>query len=358
MKVAIDARELEGQRTGVGRYLHEILCAWSGDAAARRHEFVLCSSDAVNTDAYRGLNLSVQVASGRGLLWEQLTLPGMLRGLQPDVLLAPGYTAPLSTKVPTVLVVHDVSFASHPEWFSWREGARRRQVTRLAARRAARVVTVSRFSKGEIEAQLGVPASRISVIHNGVTAMSGARAQERHDGAVLFVGSIFNRRHVPLLIDAVALLAGRGLPVSLDIVGDNRTSPPIDLESHVRLAGVADRVRVRSWVSDADLADCYARACVFAFLSEYEGFGLTPLEALAAGVPIVVLDQPVTREIYGGAATFVSGLDVQSVTEALDRALFDAGERERVLAAAADVVASYSWTRSATALLALLIEAV
>jgi glycosyltransferase involved in cell wall biosynthesis len=213
------------------------------------------------------------------------------------------------------------------------------------------VVTVSQFSKSEIEAHLGVAPTRISVIPNGVTRLGTRTATSPHRPTVLYVGSIFNRRHVPALIDAVALLARRGLDVDLEIVGDNRTSPRIDLLHYAVIADVPDRVRIRSYVTDAELADCYSRAGVFAFLSEYEGFGLTPLEALSAGVPIVVLDRPTTREVYGEAATFVAAPAAPAIAAGLELALFDEDERRRVLGLADEVLASYSWNASASRLL-------
>jgi glycosyltransferase involved in cell wall biosynthesis len=353
LRIAIDARELEGHRTGVGRYLHEVLRAWARDPDAGAHEFVLCSTGALDRQAYEGLRITSIVEPGRGVWWEQLTLPRILKRERPDLLFAPGYTSPLCTVTPTVLVVHDVSFSSHPEWFSWREGARRRTITRLAAHRAASVVTVSHFSKSEIEAHLGIAPARISVIPNGVTRMSTRAAPDLPDHTVLYVGSIFNRRHVPALIDAVALLARRGLDVRLEIVGDNRTSPRIDLAEIALAAGVAGRVRIRSYVPDAELAACYSRARAFAFLSEYEGFGLTPLEALSAGVPIVVLDSQTTREVYGDAATFVVEPSPHAIANGLERALVDDSERRRVLGLAEEVLARHSWTTSATRLLEL-----
>ena len=81
--------------------------------------------------------------------------------------------------------------------------------------------------------------------------------------------------------------------------------PHVDLEARRREARHADRISIRSYVDEATLQDLYARASAFAFLSEYEGFGLTPLEALAAGIPPVLLDTPVARETCGPAARYV-----------------------------------------------------
>jgi len=357
LKIAIDARELAGQATGVGRYLSAILAAWDGFAGAAAHEFVLCAPTPVTTPNATTLRLSSAVLSGRGTMWEQIALPRLLARVQPDVLFAPAYTAPIRTSVPTVVTIHDVSFAAHPEWFSWREGLRRRVVTRLSARRATRVITVSDFSKREIVRHLGVSGEKVDVIYSGAgqhkTAV--ARSTDRNTPVVLYVGSIFNRRHVLELIDAFTALSTRHADARLELVGDNRTHPRIDIEGHIRRSAAATRIRWRAYVTDDELASLYQQASACVFLSEYEGFGFTPLEALSAGAPILVLDTEVAREIYGPAAVYVPRPDPILIEQALARVLFDDHERARVLDAAETVLERYSWTECAHRTLQILV---
>ena len=94
-------------------------------------------------------------------------------------------------------------------------------------------------------------------------------------------------------------------------------------------------------------SDLYRRASVFAFLSEYEGFGLTPLEALAAGVPPVVADTPVAREVYGDAAVFVRLQDIRETAAALRALLNGRARADAILARAPAVLARYSWATTA-----------
>jgi glycosyltransferase involved in cell wall biosynthesis len=358
VKIAIDARELAGHPTGVGRYLAELLRGWDGLPGALAHEFALCSTSEVSTPPLPRLRVSRHVSPGGGQWWEQRTLPRLAARAGADVLFAPAYSGPLFPGMPMVVTIHDVSFAAHPEWFGPREGLRRRVTTRATAWRARRVLTVSDFSKREIVRCFGTDPSKIDVVYSGATALTSETSVPSGTGAgmVLFVGSIFARRHVAELIDAVGRLARRRPGVTLELVGDNRSRPRLDLDALVR-AHAPGAVRLRHYVSDAELAALYGGAAAFAFLSEYEGFGLTPLDALAAGVPIVVLDTEVAREIYGPAAVYVASPDPALVEAALEAVLFDADTRQRVLDAAPHVLERYAWQESAQRTLQILLAA-
>jgi glycosyltransferase involved in cell wall biosynthesis len=343
VRVAIDARELAGRPTGVGRYLAGILDAWATLPAASSHDFFLCTSDPAHAALGRHDRVSTVVARGSGTWWEQWALPRLVRQVRADVLFAPGYTAPLLCPAPIVVTIHDVSFAAHPEWFGWREGLRRRTLTRLTAARAARVLTVSEFSKREISSSLGIRTGKIDVIYEGVPELTVDRTQPISAPTILYVGSLFNRRRIPELVDGFARLARKRTDVRLEIVGDNRTTPHIDIDGLAAATGVGDRIARRAYLPDTQLAALYGRASAFVFLSDYEGFGLTPLEALAVGIPIVVLDTPVAREVYGAAALYVDRPEPALIEAALERILVDEAERARILTAAKDTLARYSW---------------
>ena len=357
MRVAIDARELCGRPTGVGRYLTGLLDAWSAGDAMRRHQWTLIAPRPIE-GASRWAAAAKIVPGGGGTLWEQLTLPRAVSSARPDVFFAPGYTAPFTVAAPLVLTIHDLSFFAHREWFSFREGTRRRMLTAWSARRARAVITDSEFSKAEIATHLGI--KNVRVIPLGI---EGSR--DRSDGRsidrapmVLFVGSLFQRRRVDRLIEAFDLLAGRVSDAQLEIVGENRTQPPIDFEAIRRGCRHADRITIRSYVDGAVLASLYGRASVFAFLSEYEGFGLTPLEALADGVPPLVLDTAIARETCGAAARYVApSASTADIAAALEDLLTNEAAREDVLRHRRDVLARYDWTRAAAATLSVLEEA-
>ena len=349
MRIAIDARELLGKPTGVGRYLRSILAAWNELPGAAAHHYVFCTPSGFHDHTLPNLEKTFRAGGGRGTVFEQTRLPLMIRDASADVLFAPGYSGPLFGRVPMVVTIHDVSFAAHPEWFSRREGLRRRVLTGLSARRAARIITVSDFSKREIVRHVGVDGAKVEVIYSGATQLPSEGGRGKRGGGpdsgplVLFVGSLFNRRHLPELIEGFTRMAQRHPEARLEIVGDNRTTPHLDIDGLIAGSPSRSRIRARSYVTDPELADLYASASAFAFLSDYEGFAMTPLEALGAGVPVVLLDTEVAREIYGPAARYVERPDPALIADALAHVLFDEAERARLLAVAAPMLERYSW---------------
>ena len=361
LRIGVDARELLGATTGVGRYLGELLLRWTAQRDSARRRFLLYSPEPLPLrlppDSVDYRVVSARGRSGRGTWWEQMALRRAVGDDRPDVFFAPAYTAPLVSGVPLALTIHDISFVAHPEWYRIREGLRRRWLTRRAAEAASAIFTDSEFSRTEIRAHFHVDRERVHVIPPGLAPRHGVATPAVQSAApreplVLYVGSIFNRRRVPDLIAAFARVL-RDVPAArLAIVGDDRSWPPQPLREIAEAHGVATRVEIRDYVPDAELAALYRQAAVFAFLSEYEGFGLTPLEALAANVPIVVLDTPVAREVYGDAAHYVEPGDVRAVATALSRLLRDPQAAAPAMRHAPAILARYSWDRCAADTLA------
>jgi glycosyltransferase involved in cell wall biosynthesis len=287
----------------------------------------------------------VERSERSGTWWEQTRLPAALSRAGADVLFAAGYTAPLRQSCPFVVALYDVSFFAHPEWFGAREGLRRRWLTRLAARRASSVITISTFSADEIVRFLGMPRDRLRIAAPGAPHPRDLPAGTRPP-TVLFVGSLFNRRHIPDLLEAFALALPHVPEATLVLVGDNRTNPPIDPLAIANSLRIGSHVSWRRYIPDDELMALYGEARVFAFLSDYEGFAMTPMEAIAVGAPAVLLDTPVAREVYGDAAVLVPP-DPVRIAEALTRMLTDEAEHARMLEAGRARLRAYSWTRTA-----------
>jgi glycosyltransferase involved in cell wall biosynthesis len=256
-----------------------------------------------------------------GHAWEQVVLPAEAAARRARAILCPANLAPLSSRR-TAVVLHDVAPLREPGWYSELYVRWQRAVLPRIARRAALVITPSAFSREEVVALLGVPAERIAVVPGGVDARFSpgadpAPARAAHGLGdrpyVLTVASRTARKNLAVLDLAANRLAARG--VELVAAGGDRPQ--------FRSDGAAAGVRALGHVDDALLPGLYAGAAAFVLPSLYEGFGLTALEALAAGVPVVAADRGALPEVCGDAAQLVDPTDAEAIAAALERALDD-----------------------------------
>jgi glycosyltransferase involved in cell wall biosynthesis len=291
----------------------------------------------------------------RGLRWSERILPPVAGGDGLDVFFAPAYTCPLCLEVPRVTVVHDVSFFARPEDFGLLDGIRRRETVSASIRASRLVLTVSDFSRREIERFFPEARGRVIAIPHGadddLPPAPGRDDARRALGVpgpvILTVGAILNRRPLPTLLRAAAALRPRFPALTVAVVGENRTQPPADLGRAVADAAMEGRVRLEGFLDDAALARWYAAADVFVFLSDYEGFGLPALEAMARGVPVVASRAPALGEIFAEAALLADPRDEREVADAIGRALSDDGLRADLVARGRALAARFSWAEAA-----------
>ncbi len=293
----------------------------------RRHEFVLYAPEAlaVTLDARR---FATRIVPGPGgTWWEQVRLPAVASKDHLDVLFAPAYTAPLLRTVATVVAIHDLSFDAHPEWFGVREGIRRRWLSRQSAERAQAVITISEFSRRELIERFGVAESKIHVIPPGITPPAVTPPAADSHGSVLYVGSIFNRRHVPDLIRAFGPIARQHPQTSLDIVGDDRSVPREDLGSliaHEGLTGVS--AGASGWPTRSS-ARCTAGRGHSVFCPSTKGSGSRRSRRWRLAFRPSCWIRRWRARRAATAALFVRRGDIAATTLALERLLFDPATR-------------------------------
>ncbi len=365
LAVGIDARELAGRPTGTGRYLRNLIRHWreSGDRLFCYFNGPPALDPVLDHPAVR--KRPVGDGCARGIVWQERQLPRAAREDALDVFFAPAYSCPLSLDLPRVTTIHDVSFFARPQDFAFPDGLRRRVLVRLSLR-ASRVVTVvSDFTRREILRLF--PDMRAPVVHVPHGSDDDLPPPPRREEArarlgvarpfVITVGTVLNRRCVPELLRASAKLMRRRPGLVLDVVGENRTHPRLDLEALADEMGIRPSVRFSGFVEDAALADRYAAADAAVFLSEYEGFGLPALEAAARGVPLVVSREPALGEVFQEAALLVDPRDETDVAAALDRVLTEEGLRARLVEAGRALAARHSWADAARRTREALLEA-
>jgi glycosyltransferase involved in cell wall biosynthesis len=357
LRIGIDARELQGRPTGVGRYLRGLLRAWPSGTDA----LLLYTNGPEAIDTAR-LGPAIEPRpigprAVRGLLWSEVLLPRAAGGDALDVFFAPAYACPLSLRVPRVTAIHDMSFFALPDDFTLLDGFRRRAFAAWSVRASRRIIAVSDFTRREIAARFPDRADGVVVVPHGSDDDLPIAPPRPRPGRLLSVGSVLNRRRLPVLLEAVARLRRSHPAVRLDVVGDNRTHPRIDIPRIIERLGLAGRVAWSGFVDDATLAERYAAASVAVYLSEYEGFGMPVLEAMVRGVPVVTSRRPATGEVFAEAALTVDPADSGSVAHAIARALDDAALRRVLAEKGRALTARLTWSRAAADTRAVLAEA-
>jgi glycosyltransferase involved in cell wall biosynthesis len=320
--VVLDADVLGRRRTGDETYVENLLRVLPAVAPELRFAAVTRRPDLV-PEGVQPVELSTPVQELR-MAW---SLPRLLRRLRPAVAHFQ-HALPLACPCPAVVTIHDLSFEREPEHMGARDRFVFRRVVPRAARRAARVITVSERTKRDLVELYRVPAGRIAVTPNGVDPVfrpDGARRGEY----VLFVGAIQPRKD-PLV--AVRAAEEAGLP--LVVVGPAKDA---ELARELERRG-AD---VRGYVTKDELAELYRGAACLVFPSRFEGFGLPVLEAMASGTPVVATPDPALREVAGDAALYA---EAAALGDAVRRALAD---RDRLTAAGFERARLFSWEETA-----------
>lgn len=257
---------------------------------------------------------------------------------------------------PSVVTVHDISYARAPELFSRRDRTLLRFV-RGSVRRAARVIAVSEFTRGDAGELYGLDPGKIVAIPNGVGAafhpVEGAKERVFHRFGidrpyVLCVGALQPRKNVPLAIEAYAQVAGRGTDCEFVVAGGDRGGR-LDVLDAILRTGLTGRIHLVGRVEDEELPALYSGARALIFPSLYEGFGLPALEAMACGTPVVASNTTGLAEAVGDAALTVDPRSADELAEAVRRVLDDSELSDRLVAAGLARAAEFSWERTARA---------
>jgi glycosyltransferase involved in cell wall biosynthesis len=364
-RVLVDATAVPSDRGGVGRYVDGLITALGALAADL---VVVCQR--VDAERYAKLSPLAEVVSGPAaiahrparLAWEQTGLPLVAQQVRADVLHAPYYTIPLHSQQPCVVTIHDVTFFSEPDLHRAVKGGFYRSAIRTSLRRATRCVVPSKATRDELIRLLDADPAKIDVAYHGVDTgrfRPPTEAEVRRVSARLglhgrpyigFLGELARRKNVPNLVRGyVRAVADLPEPPALVLAGSDGWDDEVDLA----VTEVPQNVRVirPGYLRFADLPGFLGGACVVAFPSIAEGFGLPVLEAMACGSPVLTTRRLSLPEVGGDAVAYTEP-DAESIAAGL-RELINAPERRAVLSEAGVARArEFTWEASAEAHLA------
>ena len=356
MRFAVDAHAIGRHLTGNEVYIRSLLNALA--AQDRDCELVAYISADAARDALSS-RICMRRVSADPFVRLGCELTARVWRDQPD-LLHVQYTAPLVCPVPVVVSVHDVSFLEHPEYFRPGRALQLQLTVARTVRRAAKVLTVSEFSRASILKAYGdLDDDKVAVVPNAAAPEFRAISREAAAAAVrerfsvdapflLGVGDLLPRKNQVGLIRAFARLlrAHPQFPHHLVLAG-KETWYAHRVRDAARESGVAGRIRFLGFVSDVELLQLYNCCDVFVFPSYYEGFGLPVLEAMACGRAVICSRTSALPEVVDGAALLFDPYSLDEMVRAMADLLLDPELRARMERLGLQRAAHFSWQKAA-----------
>jgi glycosyltransferase involved in cell wall biosynthesis len=370
MKLGINGWRIHGQRTGVGRYLLNIVKNWTPEMVGGRFDEINFYTpkpiDRKEIPLPPNIVERVLPPDMKMLVWENLRLAP---AADDDVIFHPSFSRPLIARGKTVVSSHEASQFLYPKLFPKSVSLFYNRLYAWSSRHATLVIVGSEDSKIDIARYCGVPLSRIRVAYMAPAEFFKPvkkdehidAARERHIGSAdtpffLTVGKMSGRRNFPLLLEAFAEFKRRTpLPHKLLMVGLNIHN--IDIAGLIKKLGIKDDVLNPGYVSDEELNLIYNAAEAFISPAVYETICLPVMEAQAAGLPVICIDTPGMREATGDTALLIPKLEIDELVEAMTRIAEDAALRRELAANGLNYSKRFSWQKCAADVLAVLTEA-
>jgi len=319
VKIGVNALYLiPGGVGGTEIYLRNLLAACS--RIEHPHEIVSFTNEETAAAPLPGRSIPMRVKAANRparIVLEQITLPLACARQGIDVLLNPGFTAPVFAPCPNVTVFHDLQHKRHPEHFRWWDLPFWRMLLFQSAVSSHRLIAVSHNTKRDLLHYYPVQANAIDVIHHGVDPSFFAIPRSPAN-TLLCVSTLHPHKNVERLVRVFGALHARYPELRLVLAGI-RGFATARIEETIATTGAAHAIEITGWLELDALRELYSRALAFVYPSTFEGFGMPVLEAMAAGIPTACSDIPPLREVAGGTALLFDPRDDASMHAALER---------------------------------------
>ncbi|MGB8646066.1 MAG: glycosyltransferase family 1 protein [Anaerolineae bacterium] len=345
---------------GIARYIFNLLCALS--ALVPEYELHAFTGDRQASEALKPIQVHLTRWPTHSpiarIAWEQVLWPLELMRRRFALVHSLAFVSPLMNFDPSIVTVYDLSFILYPDYFRPFNRLYLKWGTQLSVARARRVIVISESTRRDLVRFLNVPPDKIDVIVPGVepeffgngdpnSLQTFRRSKGLPEHFLLYVGTLEPRKNIPALIHAfMRARARRQLPHQLVIAGGRGWKDETITRA---LEEGGDAIIRPGFVPQDELPYWYQAADAFIYPSQYEGFGMPPLEALAAGTPVITSNLSALPEAVGDAALLVDPHDENAIEEAITRMLTDQDLRADLAMRGVARAKELTWARAAQA---------
>jgi glycosyltransferase involved in cell wall biosynthesis len=357
MKIGMEARWIAANNTGFGNYAHNLLLELG--KIDDSNEYVIYLNRPWNKPTLTAPNFKVAVLKGNNPTYKHFYLPiDVALKSKVDLFHFP-YNAPsLFFPRPYILTITDMSYRHIPSMLKMKHRMSLNVQLAINARHAKKIIVISENTKKDIMRFLNIPEEKIEVIYLGVNdsykiiqepaiknkVMSAYKLPEKF---ILYVGTYLPHKNLETLLQAFRILkTEHNIPHCLVFAG-NKGRNFEEIAKSIHALGLDEYVKCIGFVDDAYLPVLYNLCDLFVFPSLYEGFGLTLLEAMACGAPVISSDSSCLTEVGGDAALYFSQKDFQKLAKNMHEALTNEDLRKHMINSGLRRIESFSWRSTA-----------
>lgn len=373
MRIGIDCRTIldpeHGEAAGVGHYTYHLVDNLL--KIDKKNQYILLFDQGVGDAGYfKRKNSLIKFFPSREykkflpLIYSHLLCSAVLEREKLDVFHSPASTIPLCYSKNAVITVHDLAIYQNPKWFPRQIFATRISVPQ-SLKKAKKIITVSKHTAADLEKFLKVPKEKIIVVYNGVVERRDLdeikpgdreKIKKKFDirqDFLLFIGTIQPRKNIEGLLLAFDKLRNTQVfkNYQLVIAGKKGWGYRSVFEKIKKLA-LTKKVVFCDYVSRQDKIRLLNAASLFIFPSFYEGFGLSILEAMQQGTPVITSNITSMPEVAGGAGYLIDPYKINSIAKGIKEVLINQNLRQKMIQAGYAQAKKFSWEKCARETLA------
>lgn len=362
MIIAVNTRLLiQGKLEGIGWFTRETLSRITRDHP--EHQFVFIFDRPFADEFVFSGNVTPIVLAPPTrhpvlwYIWFELQIPRILKKYKVDLFFSPDGYLSLNTRIRQLAAIHDINFAHRPKDLPWLKAKYYNYFFPRFARKAKRIVTVSYFSKEDINRTYKIDGDKIDVVYNGVNTMYTPTSEEEKLKArtkfsgnkeyFLFIGSLHPRKNICGLLRAYdAFRTSVDTDTKLLIVGESmfKTS---DIELTYEGMRYKEDVVFTGRLSNEELHQVLGASLALTFVPYFEGFGIPIIEAMNAGVPVICSNTTSLPEVGGHAVLYVDPFSLNQIKDAMIKIFQEKELREGLIEKGFVQKDKFSWDKTA-----------